>query len=822
MRFRATIAVVVFLAGCAEQGGDIRVGAWPIVGGDPDTDPAHMATVAITRGGDITRPHCTGTLITDSVVLTAGHCAYGYDIASFRVLFGDTVVTATDFRLVDDSLVHPAYNHDAILNDIALLHLDVPVQNVTPIPYLPISQRLRQSDEGVTIVDFSGFGRDDAGNAGMKLHVEDVIDVVCDGPGYCDQYTHALTFGYDQDPGGPCFGDSGGPAYVMRGNVEYVCGVTSYGVGGCGGFGASTIADRFADWIDAYIIPEDCANGVDDDFDALTDCGDPECDGDPACPEDCANGIDDEPDGDADCADADCALHPLCLPDACEDAVTVACGETVNANTRQGTQRFETYGCMTSGTEDGPELAYRLDVPAATPVTVILNHTLGSDLDLFLLPAAGGSCDTTTCLDSSLEGRPPERVDFVMPADGAYLVVETWDVPNYFDLSVECGNPVELCEDGADNDDDGDTDCDDEDCATDLACLGPASLTVEPLALDVTASQDGGDPVPELVLNNSGGPAVFSVAASQAWIDPLPAGGTLKQLTSRVIQVRIDIASLNLGVHQGSLEITAEGAIGSPVSVPVSLEVIADRPVPPVTDLQIQPQDQALNLSWTTPSDPIVHRVIVRRAPGTPPAAPDVGEEVYTGMDQQHLDSGLQNGTTYCYSAFAADAANRYADPASACAMPGQNRPPPVPELLSPTDGASLTGAPTLVASTVADPEGDAVTYTFQLLANDATTVVESGEGAVSGTRVEWAPTYDLQPETVYHWQVEAVDSQGEHSGFPDPRSFSIRAPQPDAGVDGGTPPKDPDSGCGCGSTSTDPDLFAMIFLLTVFLCRRR
>jgi len=784
-----------------------------------------MATVGLTRGGDVTRAHCSGTLIADSVVLTAGHCAEGYDIQDFRVLFGPTLVGATDYRLVVDGHVHPGYNGSAILNDIALLRLDSPADDVTaPIPHLPAELGLNQADEGATTVDFSGFGRDDADNYGVKLHVENLINVVCDGPEVCERYFNPLTMGYDHDPGGPCFGDSGGPAYVMRGSDEYVAGISSYVIGGCYDDAASTMADRFSDWIDAYIIPEDCANGVDDDFDALTDCGDPECDGDPACPEDCANGIDDEPDGDTDCDDADCALHPLCLPDACEDAEVINCGDTAIANTRQGTQRFYSYGCMTTGTEDGPELAYRLDAPEATPVTVILEHTLGSDLDLFVLPAAAASCDTATCLDSSLEGRPPERLDFIMPADGAYLVVETYDVPNSFELSVECGNPVELCGDGLDNDGDGDTDCDDEDCKTDLACLGPANLTVEPTALDITAAQNAGDPVPEITLDNSGGPAVFSIAASQAWLDPLPAGGTLKQLTSRVIQVRMDIASLGLGVHQGSLEITAEGAIGSPVTVPVSLEVVADRPVPPVTDLQIQPSDQALNVTWTTPSDPIVHRVIVRRAPGTPPAAPDVGEEVYEGLGQELLDGDLQNGTTYCYSAFAADAANRYADPASACAMPGENRPPPVPELLSPTDGASLTGAPTLVASTVADPEGDAVTYTFQLLANNATSVVDTGEGTVSGNRVEWVPTYDLQPETVYHWQVEAVDSQDEHSGFADPRSFSIRAPQPDAGVDGGTPPEDPDSGCGCNSTgaASNPFIFAILFLLAMIICNRR
>ena len=823
MRYKIAIAAILCLAGCSKPAEDLQVGHRPIMGGEPDTNPAHMTTVALTIRGDATRFYCSGTLITDTVILTAAHCLTGMEVDEFKVFFGDSVWNTGDFRFLADMVGYPGYNSGAILNDIALLFMDSPApEGITPIPYLPAELGLTQADEDVTVVDFSGFGRDEFGGYGIKLHTEDVIEVVCDGPDRCAEYVNPLTFGYDQQPGGPCSGDSGGPAYVMRDNVEYVAGVTSYGDMQCTRFGASTTADRFADWIDSYLIAEDCVNGIDDDFDAMTDCGDPECQGDPACPEDCDNGIDDEPDGDTDCDYADCALHPLCLPDACEAAAVIACGDTVTGNTREGTPRFDRYDCVVSGNEDGPEVAFRVDAPSGTPVTAFLDHAGSSDLDLFLLPASGNSCDTATCIDTSMEGLPPERVDFLMPADGAFLVVETYDVPNSFELSVECGNPVELCEDGADNDDDGDTDCDDEDCATDLACLGPANLSVEPLVLDITASQDADDPVPELILHNTGGlSAVFSIAASEAWLDPQPADGTLKPVTDRVVVVRMDITTLNLGSHQGSLEITAAGAVGSPVTVPVTLELVADRPVPPVTDLDIQPQDQALNLTWTTPADPIVHRVIVRRSPGVAPTGPDIGEEVYTGLGEELLDQGLQNGTTYCYSAFAADAANRYADPASACAMAGPNRPPPVPELLSPADGISLTGVPTLVASAVADPEGDDVTYTFQLLANNATSVVETGVGAVSGNRVEWTPAFDIQTETIYHWQVEAVDSQDEHSGFAEPFSFSIRAPQADAGVDGGTPPKDPDSGCGCGSTPTDPNLFALIFLLGVFLCRR-
>jgi uncharacterized protein (TIGR03382 family) len=812
-------------AGCGEPKAELRVSGRPIVGGEPDTDPAHMATVALTFG-DAARFFCSGTLITETVVLTAGHCVDAVDdISSIKVFFGDSVWSPGDYRNAVDGLVHPRYNPGALVNDIALLQLESPAPaGITPIPHLPAALGLSQADEGTTLVDFSGFGVDEVGTSGVKLHAEDFIDVVCDGPGICAGYVNPLTFGYDQRPGGPCFGDSGGPAYILRDNVEYVAGTTSYGDGRCDRYGASTTVDRFAEWIDANIIPEDCQNAQDDDFDGLTDCGDSECFGDPACPEDCTNGVDDEPDGDTDCDDADCALHPQCLPDACEDAATVSCGEVIGGDTHLGKHRFEQYGCLLSGSEEGPELGFRLSAPAGTPVTVVLNHGPGSDLDLFLLPPAGASCDTGTCLDSSQEWEPPERVDFIMPANGAILVVETYERPTTFEISMECGNPVELCADGADNDEDGDTDCDDADCNYDYVCLGPANLSVDPLQLDITASLDAGDPSPELTLHNAGGlTAIFQVTGSQPWIGAAPAEGTLKPVSSRVIQVRMDIAGMDQGVHTGSLQIAAAGAVNSPVTVPIRLELVPDRPVPPVTGLQIEPRDQALRLTWTTPQDPIVHRVILRRSPGVPPALPNIGEPVYTGLGEELLDTGLQNGATYCYSAFAADASNRYADPATACAIPGENRPPPVPEPLSPSDGAALTGVPVLVASAVADPEGDQVTYTFQLLDQSGSTVLETGAGDVSQNRVDWTPAFDLQPETIYRWQVEAQDSHEARSGFSTPRSFSLRFPHQDAGVDGGPPPKEPDSGCGCGTTPSHSTVAAIPLLLAIVLvCLRR
>ncbi len=74
---------------------------------------------------------------------------------------------------------------------------------------------------------------------------------------------------------------------------------------------------------------EDCDNDLDDDGDGAVDCADADCDGDPACDEeppveDCDNDLDDDGDGAVDCADADCDGDPACqitLPELCADGV---------------------------------------------------------------------------------------------------------------------------------------------------------------------------------------------------------------------------------------------------------------------------------------------------------------------------------------------------------------------------------------------------------------------------------------------------------------------------------------------------------------------
>ncbi len=337
----------------------------------------------------------------------------------------------------------------------------------------------------------------------------------------------------------------------------------------------------------------------------------------------------------------------------------------------------------------------------------------------------------------------------------------------------------------------------------------PARLSVDPQAFDLTASKAAPDPTLVLrVQNNGGHPLTFDVVPDESWLVPDKSSGLVQPGKSMDIRIEVNLLWLSQGSHTAGILVDGHDAEDSPLTVPLQLEVVGAVPVPPVENLAIEAFEDRIQLSWQTPDDPIVSGVMIRRLPATAPASPDEGEQIYDGMAQETTDSGLPADFTYCYAAFAHDSAGRYAKPATGCQTTGANTAPPIPQPLSPADGSLVDAAPALEASLVTDPQGNAVSYSFQLLGEQGDEVLDSGDGTPSEFSVSWSPTVELTPGAVYRWQVEAKDSLGAASGYSQPWAFAL-AKEPDS------------SGCACGSAGGGSG-WLPFYLLGLLLCLRR
>ncbi len=219
--------------------------------GDAADSPHHYATVSLHTavGGRVLKsPFCTGTLIAEDVVLTAGHCveSWGGSVLSpsqVAIYVGENPFSdlSSHTYTVSEIEQHADYNSMALTDDIALIRLDSAVTEATPVPHLPSSLGLGSSDVGGTL-NFAGFGSTESGGYGKLLQVDQQLDAV-----------YSETIYYTQASGGPCSGDSGGPAYYEVGGTWYVAGVTSYGDWACKTYGVSTKVDAYTTWIDAFV-----------------------------------------------------------------------------------------------------------------------------------------------------------------------------------------------------------------------------------------------------------------------------------------------------------------------------------------------------------------------------------------------------------------------------------------------------------------------------------------------------------------------------------------------------------------------------------------
>lgn len=252
MNLRRALTV---LAVSAATIGTSAIAADAITGGSADGDGhPNVAVIAFYAAGS--RSRCTATLVTPTVLVTAGHCTDGVD-GKVAVSFSSVVAQSPADALppaqdpnsgyTGDELAaagwlgglaftHPGYSHStdkANWNDVGVVVLDQPVLDIAPATVAPAGylDQITPDALGSTAFTTVGYGvqigRAPSGSQRPTPISYPIERRVAEEPGQ-QLFTQILQVHNNPNnpngTGGTCYGDSGGPSF----NGGYEVAVTSY------------------------------------------------------------------------------------------------------------------------------------------------------------------------------------------------------------------------------------------------------------------------------------------------------------------------------------------------------------------------------------------------------------------------------------------------------------------------------------------------------------------------------------------------------------------------------------------------------------------
>ncbi|SBS72545.1 trypsin-like serine protease [uncultured Microbacterium sp.] len=233
--------------------------AQAITDGVPDGDDHPQVGLMVAFDADGPAWRCSGTLISPTVYLTAGHCTYG--ATHVEIWFGDDIrdAAANSYPTTGDvsgtPYTHPQYDDAAFyLYDVGVVVLDEPVilPEYGTLPTLNLLDTLG-AKSGKKNVTFTAVGyglqksfpdaaswKDQAERLRMVSYPKlNQINTGFTGDG-------SLLLSNNAHTGGTCSGDSGGPNFL--GDSLVIAGVTSFGLNStCAGTGGVYRVDRADD-----------------------------------------------------------------------------------------------------------------------------------------------------------------------------------------------------------------------------------------------------------------------------------------------------------------------------------------------------------------------------------------------------------------------------------------------------------------------------------------------------------------------------------------------------------------------------------------------